>query len=113
MKELGFRRCEFDHCVYVKVVTGGIYIYLLLYVDDMLVASKSMVEIEKVKKLLSGRFEMKDLGCARRILGMDIHRDRAAGVLTLSQSSYVEKVLRTFNMDDAKAVILLLVLILS
>ena len=104
MKELGLRRCEFDHCVYVKEVTGGIYVYLLLYVDDMLVASKSMVEIEKVKKLLSGRFEMKDLGCARRILGMDINRDRAGGVLTVSQSSYVEKVLRTFNMNDANAV---------
>ena len=104
MKELRFRRCEFNHCVYVKEATGGIYVYLLLYVDDMLVASKSMVEIEKVKKPLSGRFEMKDMGCARRILGMDIQRDCAGGVLTLSQSSYVEKVLQTFNMNDSTAV---------
>ena len=104
MKELGFRRCEFDHCVYVKKTTRGIYVYLLLYVDDMLVASKRMVEIEKVKKLLSRKFEMNDLGCARRILGKDIQRDRAGGVLTVSQSSYVEKVLRTFNMNDSNAV---------
>jgi len=40
----------------------------------MLVASKDAAEIMKVKQLLSSRFEMKDLGLARRILGMDIEK---------------------------------------
>lgn len=42
--------------------------YFLLYVDDMLIAAKSMVEINKVKTQLSGEFEMKDLGAAKKIL---------------------------------------------
>lgn len=70
----------------------------------MLRASKDMEEIKVVKKLLESRFEMKDLGPARRILGMDIMRDREGGVLTLSQSGYVRKVLQAFNMSEAKTV---------
>ena len=70
----GFMKSEYDHCVYIKKLTNGTYIYLLLYVDDMLVASKDAAEIMKVKQLLSSRFEMKDLGPARRIVGMDIDR---------------------------------------
>lgn len=41
MLEIGFKRSDYDQCVYVKY-TQGIYIYLLLYVDDMLVACKNM-----------------------------------------------------------------------
>lgn len=79
-------------------------VYLLLYVDDMLLASKYLEETKRVKKMLASRFEMKDLGHASRILGMDIQRDREGGVLTLSQSGYVKKILQVFNMDEAKSV---------
>lgn len=79
-------------------------IYLLLYVDDMLVAAKDMKEVQKLKEMLSSEFEMKDLGPAKRILGMDIHRDRVNGVLTLSQGSYLAKVLRNFMMEESKPV---------
>ena len=47
---------------------------------------------------------MKDLGPARRILGMDIERDRVKGILTLSQSGYIRKVLKVFDMDESKSV---------
>lgn len=47
---------------------------------------------------------MKDLGAARRILGMDIHRDRSKGTLILSQNDYLSKVLKTFGMMDCRAV---------
>ena len=48
----------------------------MLYVDDMLIAAKSMREIHKLKESLKSEFEMKDLGAASRILGMDIIRNR-------------------------------------
>ena len=54
---------------------GGAYIYLLLYVDDMLIASKSRSAIDKLKKDLFSEFEMKDLGEAKKMLGMEIERD--------------------------------------
>ncbi|GJU24648.1 transposable element [Tanacetum coccineum] len=55
---------------------SGSFIYLLLYVDDMLVAAKDMEEVKKLKILLNTEFDMKDLGAARKILGMEIIRDR-------------------------------------
>ena len=78
--------------------------FLLLYVDDMLIAARSMKEINKLKTLLRKEFDMKDLGGAKKILGMEIHRDRASKRLWLSQHSYVEKVLKWFSMRDAKLV---------
>ena len=45
---------------------------------------------------------MKDLGVAKQILGMRITRDRKNHKLTLSQSEYIEKVLKRFNMQNAK-----------
>jgi len=43
-----------------------------LYVDDMLIASKSRSAIDKLKKDLSSEFEINDLGEARKVLGMEI-----------------------------------------
>ena len=47
---------------------------------------------------------MKDLGAAKKILGMEITRDRKSGKLYLSQRGYIDKVLRRFNMHNAKPV---------
>ncbi|GJU53066.1 copia LTR rider [Tanacetum coccineum] len=72
----GFSRSSYDSCVYFKEFAPGMYIYLLLYVDDMLIACKSKSEIEYTKGLLRKEFDMKELGPARKILGMEIVRDR-------------------------------------
>ncbi|KAK1652805.1 hypothetical protein QYE76_070610 [Lolium multiflorum] len=90
----------YKSCVYIKFVNGS-PIYLLLYVDDMLIAAKSMKEITTLKNQLSSEFEMKDLGPAKKILGMEIKRDRKSSLLFLSQEKYIEKVLHRFNMHDA------------
>ncbi|KAL6316750.1 hypothetical protein AAG906_020434 [Vitis piasezkii] len=73
-----FMRNQYDSCVYFKTLLDGSFIYLLLYVDDMLIAAKNRAEINKLKQLLSSEFEMKDLGAAKKILGMEIWRDRDA-----------------------------------
>src|SRR6185437_8611634 len=59
-------------------------------------------KITTVKKLLSSEFDMKDLGVAKKILGMEITRDRKSGLLFLSQHNYINKVLQCFNMHDSK-----------
>ncbi|KAG8498115.1 hypothetical protein CXB51_006865 [Gossypium anomalum] len=99
-----FKRSSFDSCVYFKKNSDGSFVYLLIYVDDMLVAAKDKGEIRKVKAQLSEEFEMKDLGPAKKILGMEILRDRKASKLYLSQKGYIEKVLCRFNMQSAKPV---------
>ena len=80
------------------------YLILLLYVDDMLVASLSMEEISTLKAQLSNKFDIKDLDVAKRILGMRISRDRVNRKLELLQAEYVEKILERFNMKNAKPV---------
>ena len=99
----GFKRSEYDSYVYINIVDES-PMYLLLYVDDMLITAKSRVEITTLKKLLSGEFDMKDLGAAKKILGMEITRDRKSGLLFLSQHNYIKKVLHRFNMHDSKPV---------
>jgi hypothetical protein len=47
-------------------------------------------------------FDMKDIGVARKILGMEIFRDRRNGNIWLSQQKYVEKILLRFGMNDGK-----------
>eukprot|EP00253_Pinus_taeda_P008636 PITA_08636 len=69
-------RSEYDHCVYFKQLSDGMFIILVLYVDDMFLASKSIVEINRLKAQMTRTFDMKDLGAARQILGMEIFRDR-------------------------------------
>ena len=71
-----FRRCTYDSCVYFRKCDGELFVYLLLYVDDMLIVAKDKEEIRRVKAQLSKEFEMKDLGLAKKILGMEILKDR-------------------------------------
>ncbi len=62
------------------------------------------MEVNKLKVFLSRKLDMKDLGATKKILGMEILRDRDARRLWLSQASYVKKVLERFSMEDAKPV---------
>lgn len=70
----------------------------------MLIASRDKSLIRKLKTQLSNEFEMKELGAAKKILGMEIRRDRQAGKLFLSQQKYIERVLDRFNMNDCNPV---------
>ncbi|KAE8680841.1 pentatricopeptide repeat-containing protein [Hibiscus syriacus] len=104
MIKIGYNRCEYDCCVYVKSLDDGSFIFLLLYVDEMLIAAKNMDDVIGLKTLLSQEFDMKDLGAAKKILGMEICRDRDSRKLRLSQRGYVEKMLERFAMSSAKPV---------
>ncbi|GJY27381.1 retrovirus-related pol polyprotein from transposon TNT 1-94 [Tanacetum coccineum] len=73
----GFKCSNYDSCVYNKSYAPGEYIYLLLYVDDILIACKSKAEIGSIKSLFKKEFDMKELGEAKKILGMEIVRDRS------------------------------------
>ena len=100
----GYTRNQFDNCVYSKELSPDSYIYLLLYVDDMLITNKGMARINDLKATLKNEFEMKDLGAAKKMLGIDIQRDRRTGRLCISQQKYIEKFTQSFNSDQSKLV---------
>jgi hypothetical protein len=104
MIRIGYKRYEYDCCDYVRSLGDGSFIFLLLSVDDRLIIVKSIVEVNKLKDLLSREIDMKDLGVAMKILGMEIHKDKDAKRLLLSQAGYVKKVLERFSMENAKSV---------
>ena len=90
--------------VYVGKFPDGKFLILLLYVDDMLIVGQDASMIGDLKKDLFMAFDMKDLGLAQQILGMEITRDRKAKKLWLSQEKYVERILERFNMKHVKLV---------
>jgi hypothetical protein len=59
---------RYQRFVYCRQFSCGSFVYLLLYVDDMLIAAKSMFEVKRLKSLLGDKFEIKDLGGAMKIL---------------------------------------------
>jgi hypothetical protein len=73
----GFVRSKVDHYIYSKE-EGRNFIYVALYVDNMLLIGNNMDTINEVKKKLSSKFNMKDLSAMKFILGMEIKRYRAA-----------------------------------
>lgn len=102
VKKIGFRRCVEDSCLYVRQEKGS-PVYLVLYVDDALIMSKSLQQVEVVKRLLLQEFRMEDLGEAKVFLGIRIDRDAENGVMKLSQPHYIEAILKRFGMEACKA----------
>ena len=80
----GFSQSSYDSCVYIQSISAGSLIYLVLYVDDMLVAYKSMLKVQDLKEQLSKEIDMNDLREAKKILGMEIFRDKNNEFLYLS-----------------------------
>ena len=70
--------------------------------DDILLIGNDILTLQKVKQWLGNCFSMKDLGEAEKILGIRIYRDRGRRLLGLSQSKYIDKVLKRFSMSNSK-----------
>ena len=91
-----------DRCIYL-MVSGSSYIFLVLYVDDILLASNDFDLLIETKQMLSTHFDMKDISEASYVLDIKILRDRANGVLKLSQRAYIERILKRFNMHNCSS----------
>ncbi|GJX26752.1 zinc finger, CCHC-type containing protein [Tanacetum coccineum] len=99
----GFVMPSNEHkCVYSKFDSSGKGVIICLYVDDMLIFGTDQNQVDKTKKFLSSRFLMKDMGEADVILGIKIKRENKGIVIT--QSHYIEKILKKFNHEDCSPV---------
>ena len=101
VKQFGFIKNEDEPCVYKKI-SGSAVVFLVLYVDDILLIGNDVPTLQNVKAWLGKCFSMKDLGEAAYILGIKIYRDRSKKLIGLSQSTYIDKVLKRFSMQDSK-----------
>ncbi|GKA23983.1 zinc finger, CCHC-type containing protein [Tanacetum coccineum] len=94
----GFHLNQSDKCVYSKFDSSGKGVIICLYVDDMLIFETDQNQVDQTKKFLSSKFSMKDIGEADVILGIKIKRENKGIVIT--QSHYIEKILKKFNRED-------------
>ncbi|KAK4342514.1 hypothetical protein RND71_038330 [Anisodus tanguticus] len=97
----GFAINEYDKCVYTKGNSDS-FVMICLYVDDMLITGSSPRVILETKNMLKQCFDMKDMGIADVILGIKI--SKTSDGLVLSQSHYIEDVLRKFKMLDSSPI---------
>jgi len=79
-----------------------VVIFLVLYVDDILLIANDVGVMSSVKIWLSSQFDIKDLGEASYILGIKLWRDCKNRILGLSQAEYIDKVLEQFSMQNSK-----------
>lgn len=87
----GLTESQYDSCVYFRGLHDGSFVYLLFYVDDMLIEAKLVAEVYRLKAELKVEFDMKNLGAVKKILGMEIHRDRVVKRLCLTQMNYMKE----------------------
>nr|GEW74026.1 hypothetical protein [Tanacetum cinerariifolium] len=101
IKKIGFTQNPDEPCVYLKA-SGSNVAFLVLYDDDILLMENNVTMLQEVKSWLYKCFSMKDLGEAVYILRIKIIRDRSKRLIALSQSAYLEKILKKFRMKNSK-----------
>nr|GFA81559.1 retrotransposon protein, putative, Ty1-copia subclass [Tanacetum cinerariifolium] len=101
IKKFGFHQNLDEPCVYQKVSRSNI-IFLILYVDDIILMGNHIPSLQEVKTYLGKCFSMKDLGEATCILGIKIYKDRSRRLIGFSQNANLDKILKRYRMDNSK-----------
>ena len=101
VKSYGFDQNIDEPCVY-KRVQGNAFVFLILYVDDILLIGNDVELLSAVKGWLATQFDMTDIGEASYALGIKLLRDRKNKLIALSQETYIDKVLKRFSMENSK-----------
>ncbi|CAI7901768.1 unnamed protein product [Closterium sp. NIES-54] len=94
---LGFAPSTTDPSLFLRTDTSLPPFYILVYVDDLVLATADTAGLAHVKSELQKRHTCTDLGELRSYLGLQITRDRAQRTITLTQSHMVQQVLQRFD----------------
>jgi len=102
---LDFKRSNNDYCLYSKVHETEI-IYLLLYVDDIILSGPNLGHIEFFKTKLTHEFDIKDKRELKNFLGLKIVYEKINGILKINKiyfkKRYILGILERFNFEDCK-----------
>ena len=92
----GFERSEVDHCLYTKKNNNTV-VYILVWVDDLIIDTNCIDDLNATKNVFSKRFNMTDMGELKWFLGIDFKLPD--GCITMSHEQYLSNVLSKLNMD--------------
>jgi len=101
LKAMGAVRSKVDPCLYTWSHPVHGLVYILIYVDDLVVAGKSLDGVQAVKNSVSATFVVRDMGEVKDFISMKVMRDRAAKMLTLSNPGHVIALLEAFGMSNS------------
>ena len=99
--DLNFIRCKVDYCLYYLKLNNT-NIYLLLFVDDILICGQNKIEIQNLKLKLSNRFKIKDLGKINTYIGIKVDYLVNSKEMSLNQTSYIESLAIKYNILESK-----------
>ena len=102
LRHMGFIQSTSDPCIYTA--SEGEAFIIGVYVDDIILAGKSEKKMADIKKALSDKFEMKDLGELHYFLGVKVIQDRKKGNIWIGQPVYTKNILQKFGMENAKPI---------
>ena len=103
---------EIEHSIYIFInqkdkELKGVYIksdlIIAVYVDDILIIRRNKTVIQDFKDFFRKKFNIKDMRKIQDYLGIEIIRNRAAGILRISQSKYIKGVLKRYNMENCNS----------
>ena len=79
--------------------TGHNFTILAVHIDNMAILAPNRQVMDTAKQEISSKFPCKDLGPMRRMVGLEVHRNRGSKTIHLSQGPYIHKVLTHFGMN--------------
>lgn len=101
--DFGLKRVVSEQCIYV-LKRGDVFMLVMVWVDDILIAYNNKSEEERLKLALSSKFQMKYLGEAAVMLGVNITRNRKLRSISIDQEKYIEQILVRFGMQDCNPI---------
>ena len=101
LEKLNFIRSRYDYCLYVNKSSNDT-IYILVFVDDILICCKNYDKIKNIKIRLMEKFTMKDMGKLKLYIGIEIEHDKKEGIMTLCQQKYIESLAIKYNLENSK-----------
>nr|KYP63507.1 hypothetical protein KK1_018084 [Cajanus cajan] len=100
--QLGFTQAGSDHSLFIST-SSTTSIYILIYVDNIIITSNSSLAIQNLIQTLYQSFSLKDLSKLHHFLGIKVNSDNAGGI-HLSQTKYLTDILDKLNMSTAKPI---------
>ena len=99
--EMGYTACSSDPGLYVQHSEQHGSTYIIVYVDDLLVAARSMERINAAKQAVAAHFDTRDLGEPKCFIGLEISRDRTARTLAIRQQQLISEVIQKYGQGSA------------
>ena len=100
LRKMNFTQTDSDPCVYIRYSDIDIFI-IAVYVDDIFLLGKCDELIIEIKKLLSDRFDVEDMGRLHHFLGVKVIQNEKLNSIWIGQPSFTNTLLKRFGMEQS------------